>query len=190
MAWKIILMETKFIDTEIDYDGIQLRSHWALETAGVKGDSCVAFIGKAKVDLPQMVDLEDVIAKKPIYSEKMLHFVVEHFENDLEKMILRQRLFISLIQSELNQDLKEVVRKGDDLFLEHFKLTVSIATLSPVSVLMHTGINISSRNTPVPTKGLDDFGLNPVAFARSVMNRYVEELSGIKWARSKVKGVL
>ena len=107
-------------------------------------------------------------------------------------MIWRQRIFISLIQHELQETLPEgnmVVRKGDDLYLEHYKLTVSIATLSPVSVLMHTGINISSRNTPVPTMGLDDFKLNPVAFARSVMNRYAEEVEGVKWARSKVVGV-
>ncbi|MDO8518723.1 MAG: DUF366 family protein [Deltaproteobacteria bacterium] len=184
-------METKFIETPIDYDGTQLRSHWALETCGVKGDALVSFVGYAKVDLSHMVDLEDVIAKKPIYSEKMLHFIAEHFENDLEKMILRQRLFISLLKQDLEECLPDVrlTRKGDDLFLEHFKLTVSIATISPVSVLMHTGINILSRNTPVPTKGLEDFGLNPAAVARSVMNRYAEEVKGIRWARAKVRGV-
>ena len=184
-------MQTIFLDKEVDYDGTQLRSHWILEATGVKGSACVAFIGKAKVDLSQMVDLEDVLSKKPIYSEKMLHFIAEHFENDLEKMILRQRLFISLIQEDLSECLPQltIVRKGDDLYHEHFKLTVSIATLSPVSALMHTGINILSQNTPVATRGLDDFGLNPLSFARSVMNRYTEELDGVKWARAKVRGV-
>ena len=184
-------MKSQFLEQEITYDGTQLRSHWIYETAGVKEDAIVAFIGPCQVDLTHMVDLEDVVAKKHIYSLSMLHFISEQFDSDLEKMILRQRLFVSLMQAELveSQPDEKFVRKGDDLFLEHYKLSVSIATASPISTLLHVGINISSRDTPVPTKGLEDFGLNPVAFAWSVMNRYVDELRGVHWARCKVRGV-
>ncbi|MBI2339520.1 MAG: DUF366 family protein [Deltaproteobacteria bacterium] len=182
-------MQSKFLDRPIPYDGSQLKSHWIFQTTGLRGEAIVSFIGPCRVDLDKMVDLEDVIQKKTIFSESMLHFLVEHFDADLEKTVLRQRLLVSQIQQELADCQVAAVRKGNDLYLDHFKLNVSIATASPISTLIHTGINISSRNTPVPTKGLADFDLNPQAFARSVMNRYVEEMEGVKWARCKVRGV-
>lgn len=186
-----IVLKSSFIETQITYDGTQLRSHWILDTTKIQGDAVASFIGPADVKIDQMVDLEDVLQNKPIYSEKMLHFLVEHFHHDLEKMVLCQRLLISQIQQELNNHLKErqVIRKGDDLFLGGDKLTVSIATASPVSCLIHTGINISSRNTPVPTKGLEDFDISPSPFAQVVMGRYVEEMEGVGRARCKVRGV-
>lgn len=191
MGGEIVLMKSKFLENQIAYDGTQLKSHWILETTEIKGDAIVAFVGPCNVALDHMVDLEDVIQKKSIFSKSMLHFIVEKFEDDLEKTILRQRLLVSLIQHELmfdRPDLK-VNRQGDDLFTDHYKWTVSIATASPVSTLIHTGINISTQNTPVPTKGLEEFNINPQAFATSVMNRFKEEMEGVRWARCKVKSV-
>ena len=173
------------------YDGSQLVSHWILRETGLKGNALVSFIGPCEVKLDAMVDLEDVLAKKPIFSHQMVHFIEECFDENLERMILRQRLFVSLMETELRSQLPELelVRKGDDLYSEHFKLTVSIATVSLVSTLMHTAINVESHDTPVPTKGLKELNVNPFAFARSVMNRYREEMDGVVWARSKVRGV-
>lgn len=182
-------MQSQFIEKEILYDGTQLRSHWILENFGLRGNAVVSFIGSCNVKLERMVDLEDVMGGKPIFSEKMLHFIVENFDTDLEKMILYQRLLVSQIQQELAKGNIFVVRKGNDLFSDHFKLNVSIAAASPVSTLIHTGINISSNNTPVPTKGLADFDLDPQVLARSVMKRFVEEMEGVRWARCKVRGV-
>lgn len=184
-------MQSKFIDKEIAYDGTQLRSHWIYETFGLKGNAIVSFMGECHVDLNHLVDLEDVALKKPIFSEKMLHWIVEYFEPDLEKMVLRQRLLVSQIQQEFLERIPDfrIIRKGDDLFLKEFKLTVSIATASPVSVLIHTGVNISSLKTPVPTKGLDDFGIDASDFAKRIIHRFVEEMEGVLWARAKVSGV-
>lgn len=184
-------MKINFIEKETLYDGSQLKSHWILKNTGLYGDAIISFIGAAHVDLAHLVDVEDVLNKKPIYSEKMLHFIVEHFDLDLERMILRQFLLVSLIQQELLDCLpdQKIVRRGDDLFIDQNKLTVSIATISPVSCLIHTAINISSKGTPVPTMGLNDFHLNPQAIAYAVMNRYLNEIEGIARARSKVRGV-
>jgi hypothetical protein len=121
----------------------------------------------------------------------MLHFIAEHFDIHLENMILRQRLFVSILAEVIN-DLtpsRKVVRKGDDLFIEHYKLSVSIATVSPVSALMHTALNICSLDTPVPTIGLDDLKINAVEFAGIAMKHYVKELEEIYWARCKVRSV-
>lgn len=185
-------MHKKFLEIETTYDGRLLRSHWIYERTGLIGDAIVSFIGPCEVHLEQMVDLEDVARKAPIYSSLMLHFIVEHFGGDLKHMILYQRLLIVCLQEELMCEggLAGLRRRGDDLYLEGNKLTVSIATSSPISHLIHTGINIISEGTPVPTKGLRDLGLNPQAFAVSVMNRFLDECEGINRARAKVRPVI
>lgn len=184
-------MKILFLEEIIPYTGSILHSHWIYKKTALKDSAMVSFVGPCDVGLDAMVDLEDVKDKRPIFSKSMLHFIAEHFESDLTKMILYQRLLMTLIQEELNSQIapQRVVRRGDDLFLEEAKLTVSIATASPVSCLLHAGINIVSEGTPVVTLGLDDLTISPQAFARGVMNRYVEEFCGIAWARSKVRGV-
>lgn len=183
-------MHTHWLDTIIPYDGSQLRAHWIAAQTGQYGDAMVAFRGRAAVDARHMVDLEDVAAQAWIASDDMLHFIVEHFDHDLERMILRQRLFIVLLAEQLRhlQPTLAPQRRGDDLYDGDAKLTVSIATASPISCLIHTGINISSANTPVLTKGLHDYGIAPEPFAHAVMQSYADELAGIHHARCKVRG--
>jgi len=184
-------VKARFIEEPLIYSGDQLRSHWAYEEHDVQGDSIVAFIGPCDVSLQKMVDLADRKEEKIIYSEKMLHFIVEHFDLDLEKTILKQKLLVTVLMEKLNNRLKQNVvhRLGDDLFEKSKKLSVSIATLTPVSTMVHLGINISSENTPVPTKGLAEYGVDPVELAEAVMNQYMVELRMVEVARSKVKGV-
>jgi len=184
-------MQTYFHDIELKYDGTQLQPHFAYKNFNLQGDSIVSFIGPCDVNLAHLVDLEDIKKNAPIYSESMLHFIIEHFETDLSKIIAYQRIFIDLVRQDLtesNHDLK-LTRLGDDLFDQEYKLSVSIATASPVSCLIHTGINISSNNTPVLTKGLNDYEINPYATATGVMNRYRAEIESMKMARCKVRGV-
>jgi hypothetical protein len=55
-----------------------------------------------------------------------------------------------------------------------------------VSALIHAGINISSRNTPVPTRGLADYGIEPRAFAEEILAAYAAECESAWRARCKV----
>ena len=187
-----IQMKTKFLKETIDYTGEQLSSLWAYKTAGLQGDSIVSFIGKADVS-EHLVDLEDVKAMAFIYSEQMLHFIVEHFELDLEKAVLRQRMLMMIIQEclALEGSSPVIERRGDDLFIEERKLSVSIATLSPVSSLIHVGLNIRTENTPVPAFGLNELmKISAVpAFAEKVLESYATEMADINLARCKVRGV-
>ncbi len=184
-------MKTLFLDKKIDYNGSQLRSSWIRKTSGIKNDAMVAFIGGCNV-LPEfMVDLEDKAAGCEIFSEEMLHFIIEHAEIDLEKMILRQRLLASIVIQAINKERPDIslIRSGNDIYDRDSKLNVSIATTSPVSGLIHFGINVSSENTPVKTKSLNDYQLNPKTFALNVMKEYKQELDGVEHARGKVKKV-
>ena len=184
-------MKAKVLRGDIAYDGEPLNSLWAYREHGVQGDSIVAFQGLCDVDVAALVDLADAKAGAFIYSKKMLHFIAEHFELDLEAAILRQYLLVSIAQDELNRHLKakRVVRDGNDLYLGKAKLSVSIATLTPVSSKIHFGINIVSAGTPVKTLGLKDLGINTLAFANVLIKRYVTDHARMAVARRKVRGV-
>jgi len=176
----------------LNYDGSQLQSLFAYKRFGLMGDSFAVFRGSCRVEQQEMVDMEDVLAQDWIYSEDMLHFIVEHFEMDLEKMILRQRLLIATIKEELEKlGVNTLRRSGDDLYAGDKKLSVSIATLSPVSSLMHCGLNVSKENTPIPTIGLSDLcTIDPLVFGESVAEQYCNEVLSIRKARCKVRGTL
>ena len=151
----------RFIENEIAYTGEQLRSHWAYETFDILGDSAVAFVGPCDVHPEHMKDIED----------------------------LKQHLLMAVMAETLNRVFGNatVRREGSDLFDGDRKLTVSVATVSPVSGMIHAGINISSRNTPVPTRGLEDYGIAVRRFAEDILTAYAAECDVMARARSKVK---
>ena len=186
-------MREFIIPEPLTYDGTQLVSHWAYRNYGVLGDSIVTFQGPCRVDLTEMVDLKDVIENAPIFSEQMLHFIVEHFTLDLECTILRQRLLVAVIKDIVSEKCGAGIRRsGDDLFVGEQKLTVSIATLTPVSCMIHTGVNITGRNAPVAAIGLAELGISldgVSQVAKAICRAYVEEYEQVKLARCKVRGV-
>ena len=176
---------------ELAYTGAELSSHFAFRNFGVVGDSIVSFTGPADVRPDMLVDLVDAKEKAIIFSQKMLHFIVEIFDLNLEKAILIQRLLISIISQRINEKTGKLLltRKNDDIFVGNKKLSVSVATLSGVSSLIHIGLNITTANTPVETAGLEELGVDATEFAGEVCDLFIEELRSISIARSKVKGV-
>lgn len=171
----------------VDYDGTQIHSLWAYRAFGLQGDSIVAFIGGCEIPFANMVDLEDVRARSRISSPLMLHFIVERFDADLEKAVLVQRMLAVTVRDGLGS---RVERRGDDLFLGNGKLSISIATVTPVSSKIHFGINVKRAvNVGVETRSLGDLGVKPAPFARRVMARFTGELEGVLDARTRVRGV-
>ena len=186
-------MQTHFCSEKISYSGKQLSSLWAYKTFGLRGDSIVSFRGPCRVEFTEMVDLEDVLAQSPIYGPDMLHFIAEHFDHDLEKMVLRQRLFTAIVKDLLGPYTARLSRAGDDLYLGEKKLSISIATATPVSVMMHTALNVDSRGTPVPAVGLLELGVGEDALpglAGGICEAYAAEIKGVYMARCKVRGVI
>ena len=185
-------MKTKYIDEEIEYIGSQLAPHWIYKNFMIQGDAIVAFVGECKVDLTEMVDIEDVINNEPIYSKNMLSFITEQFGIGLSEGVYRQRMLICIIKELLEKRGIFVVRNGDDLMIDGKKLSVSIATKSITSVLIHTGLNILSEGAPVKASGLtSELGITDIKdFAVEVMQKYSEELEDINYACTKVRGVI
>jgi len=161
-------MNRRFLSEEIPYTGRELCSLWAYRRHGLQGDSVVAFLGPCDVATEALVDEADRKEGAFIRSARMLHFIAEHFDRDLEKAILRQLLLVGLVQAEIHRTLGTAVldRRGDDLFCRGRKLSVSIATLSPVSAL------IAAR-----------------PLGEAVLEQYAALTESVALMRSKVRGV-
>jgi hypothetical protein len=167
-------MRSLFIQEEILFTGEQLTSFWAYRHYDIPGDNIIAFIGPCQVDEKYIIGIDHFKKKTQIKSERMLHFLVEHFDRDLEKAILRQKLLVDILKDKLNHRLKGDVlqRWGDDLFDKDYKLTVSATVRTSVSTKIHLGINVSSQNIPVKAKGLEDYGIDPHDISQAVMDQY------------------
>lgn len=175
---------------QMDYNGSQLHHAFAYEQARELGATICYFKGAAEVK-EHLVDLEDSLADDFIKSKEMWHFIIEIPEATITEMVVWQRLFITMCIDELRKELKGFVitRKGDDIMVGSSKLSVSIATLSRFSGLIHVGINIDvGEGCPVKAIGLKDISdvIFQLAFGKRVSNAFVEEYVDIKDATFKV----
>lgn len=184
-------MQSLFLSDTTSYDGSQLSAQWVRQHMPDTPNSIIAFIGPANVRAEHMVDLEDLANEDWIYSESMLHFIISHHAASLETTVLRQHLFVHQLIECLRAEKSDIAltRSGDDIMDGHYKLSVSIATTGPNTGLIHTALNISSTNTPVPTRGLDDYGINPETFAHNVFQLFLRDDHTMHYATTKVKAV-
>jgi hypothetical protein len=173
----------------IAYDGSQLRAHWVLSRFGLVGDALVGFRGPCAVHEDEMADLADLDGPG-IAGHDMVHFVWESFgASDLLLAVHRQRL-LSAQARELLAELAPtcaVRRDGDDLWVGDGKLSISIATASPVSALLHFAVNATLGGAPVPTSSLRELGVDPTGFAQQLLARAAREQASIADARAKVR---
>lgn len=188
-------MKSKFIEENILYDGSQLASLQAYLKHGLLGDSIVAWIGPCNVSVEHMVDGEDLLAKATIAGDKMVHFIIEKFDSSLLAAVGLQRLLASIVKDVLMRESGErtlaqtLIRDGDDIFSGDRKLSISIATQSPISSLIHFAVNVTNKGTPVKTLSLEDLKIEPKVFARMVMDAFVNEVGTIVEATQKVRWV-
>ena len=143
---------------KLNYDGSQLHHAFAYEQKSILGPTISYFIGSAAVK-EHLVDLEDSLSNDFIKSESMVHFIIEIPDATIRETVVWQRFFILLIAARLVEDVDNlhVVIEGDDIMIEKQKLSVSIATLSRFSGLIHVGININvGPGCPVSAIGLVD----------------------------------
>jgi hypothetical protein len=181
-------MKTLFINKQLPYTGAELSSLFAYKNFSLQGNSVIGFIGPCHVD-QHLVDQEDVKNEDFIKSKLMVHFIAEIFQLDLAEGIFRQRLYMSIVKEIVEKKVAQIRRSGDDLFIGKRKLSVSIATLSPVSTMIHIGINVDPTGAPVPAIGLAELKINPKTFAQEVLQAIAREEESIDLARCKVRGV-
>ncbi len=185
------MIKTLYINKPINYSGKELEPHWIYRNFDILGDAVIAFCGETNVPQSFMLDQTDILDKAYIYSPLMLNFIIEHFDNDLNLALYRQRMFLIGIKDELEQLGIPIVRRVEALYANNRKLTVSVASSSNVSTLVHTGINIETTGAPVKAAGLAELGVNDIqSFAENVMLRYQVELEQIYDARCRVRGIV
>lgn len=188
------MIKRHYIERDFAYDGSQLHSLFAYLKHGVQGDSIVSWVGPCKVETDHMVDGEDLLAGASIAGSRMVHFIVEKFGASLPEMVWMQRLLASLVCDFLSASGKYHCRRdGDDVFVKlpkgEGKASISIATVSPVSGLIHFAVNVSNRGTPVETASLEDFQIPERDFAISILQAFTAEFDSVSEATRKVRWV-
>lgn len=69
---------------------------------------------------------------------------------------------------------------------EKRKLSVSIVTATPVSCILHLGVNVDAQGAPVNAIGLSELGLNPSILAKKMLSLWREEESQMMKSICKV----
>ena len=87
--------------------------------------------------------------------------------------------------------LKVIDKQGQLKFKEQGKkLSVSIATKSITSSLIHSALNIKSSGCPIEVSSLNDMNIYDIKdLAKEIMQRFASEVDDIKLATTKVRGV-
>lgn len=186
-------MIARILEKRIAYDGSQIAPLWAYRM-GIPGDSIVAFRGPMDVSPNNMKDLEDEMAKKTIKGDDVLHIIVERFSSPATMRLAyyMQRLLIVCIRDVLEKHGIKTIRKGDDLFIDDKKLTVSIASTGVSCEKIHCGINISTEGTPddIRTTSLGMFGLTDwKTLAIEISETFVDELEDIESDIAKTRSL-
>jgi len=182
-------VKTHFDRVERPYQ--ELYSHFAFKNYGVTGDAAVAFIGPCDVSTENLVDLADRRAGAKIVAARMLHFIVEHFGITLAEAIWRQRVLAAIVLEEVQKRAVGTAlrREGDDVYAGDGKLTVSIATSSLTSALIHFGVNVDGAGAPVKVADLRRLNVDAGDLATAVLERYADEVGRFVEALGKVRGV-
>jgi len=152
-------MKQKTLEPGMLYDGSQIKPMWAFQELGIKGSSIVTWIGPMDIHADELIDYEDVGLE--ITSAEMVHFIVEHFDvqpADMRLCYHRQRILVMIVKDILEEMGIKCHRRGDDLYVSHGKLSVSIASCSMSSMKIHFAMNLTSDGTPsdVQTTGLTE----------------------------------
>lgn len=181
------MLKSKYLSAEINYDGSQLKPLWNYLEHDLLGPSVVAFRGACDVGFDKMIDGEDLKEQSAIRSDKMLHFIFDLPDVNLFSAVLVQRIFASLILDYVVETKNITLRRsGDDLYLQEKKLSISIATSSVNSSLVHFAVNIVSTGAPVPVCSLKDLNIDTDQFAKDMLSRITRELAGVQEATWKV----
>jgi hypothetical protein len=188
-------MKSKWIDSKFIYDGQQLRPLYGYMEHGILGDSIVAWRGGCNIPFENIVDGEDRRSNSQICGEDMIHFIVELFECDLLAAVGVQRLIGAITKDALVEESPELaprfLREGDDIYFlsevgEKMKFSISIATKSPTSAMIHFAFNVTNDGTPVPTSSLTDFDIEADDFSRRLLSRIASEVGSMRDACRKV----
>jgi len=174
------------------YDGSQINPSWAFREFAVKDSTIVSWVGPMDIQSDNLIDYEDV--GLDIKGNKMLHFIVEHFDEqpgNLRLIYHRQRLLVMITRDILKDYSVDTTQDGDDIFIDNKKLSVSIASASISSMKIHFALNVTTQGTPddVETSALEDnMDMNELsALQDKIANGYIHFMDDIEKDITKTK---
>ncbi len=173
-------LKTYFSSEARAYFGPELRPHFILSQYKQVGDALIAFVGPCDVKTDHLVDWEDRLNSDSIRAASMIHFLGEFFGTELREIVFFQRLFAAQLRAFVQEATGEKWdRSGDDLYWNGKKLSVSIVTQSPVSSLIHFGLNWDPAGAPVDAVGLSQF---MTVDARDALVKRILEWAANEWS--------
>lgn len=185
-------VKVKFLNEIKNYSGAELKPLENYLKWDLAGSSIIGFRGPCDVSFDKMVDGQDFKDQSSIRGSDMIHFIGEFFHMDLIGAVFLQRLMASIIQESIFAltDKKIFLRRsGDDLYLHDKKFSISIAAPAVNSVLIHFAVNISTKGTPVPTVGLEDFQIDGNIWGPKILEKFKVEIEDSFAATYKVKSL-
>lgn len=174
-------MEYIFISERMTMTVEAMKPHWAFLNFDLVGDSLVMFCGPIEVGPEDMIDLRERKRGTVFPRGDLLHFVIEHFGDDIEKGVLRQNILVSISEEKLAHRLgsRRILRWGDDLYDEDNRLTITAVTQTPVSVKIHLGICIDPDEA-AGFVGLRSYGLDPAELGEVIGNQYRADMKRLR----------
>ncbi len=186
-------------DKEI-YNGDQIQPLYSFKRYGVLSNSILIFRGGMRLTPNEMIDIKDIrreshLADVLISSDDTLHFIIEEFDvqpPNIELMYYRLRIFAVVVSDILREKGVNVKRAITDLYIDHKKLNVGIASVGLNSGKIHFGINIVDTGAPSYVKciGLKNVGINEDnlnELADVIAKRYIDEINAVKNDIAKTK---
>ena len=184
------------------YNGSILQDRFAysfFKDKVLRTGNIIAGISPAQVEADYMIDKEDLISKDYIYSEKMIHFLIEIPDVSLFAGVCFQRLYCNMIGNILARYVKSSVEiDGDDIFVikEHNqggviqqkgKASVSIAKHCNDAVLIHIGINVKAgKRAPAFAFSTNLTDQESEAFMRECISAFYEMIHDVFIATTKI----
>ena len=164
----------KHIDDIFEYDGSQINASWAFKEFNIYGSSIITWVGPVNITEDNLKDFEDVGLE--IKSDKMVNFICEFFDCQPANMkiaYLRQRLLVLIFKECLLDKGIGSVRKGDDIYVDGRKLSISIATASLSSMKIHFAVNIEDKGTPCDVDTIGLFDIDNRIFNLDTLNDFI-----------------
>ncbi len=159
-----------------------MRPHWALKKFDLWGDSMVIFRGPMNIKPDEGIDLKEFKRGTVFPKGDILHFIIEHFNDELEKGVLRQNILVSIAEEKLAHRIgssQKILRWGDDLYDEDRRLTLTAVAPTLVSVKIHLGICIDA-DEDAGFAGISEYSLDPNELGEVIGNQYRADIRRLR----------
>jgi len=168
------------------FDGSQLQPEWTDNQFGKGMEGIAAFIGPFRPAASAAISSPD---GELFENRRLLHLVVRHVHQDVEKIRLQQRLLLDVTKDKLNHRLPEtsgrergeprdiVQRWGQDLRRGPRHLSISAIRMTSSGAIIYLGISGPGAGAEASS---EEGGMDLSELARAIADQYVFEIDSAR----------